>query len=219
MRPFRPQITRANREKILEAAQGLIMTEGMDALSVRKLAAASGLALRTIYNLYGNKENVLVALFETGTRAMDEAMDQLEAAMAKGPWKTAFYLDWLARIEPMLLENQAVIKPAVIAGFAPSPTEAASRLHEKRIQRLREILSLAAEKRLIWEDLDLGICARLIYTNYFTIVGQWARGDLDDRELVTHGRYAILTILHTLINEPDRRENALNLLRALKEEK
>lgn len=219
MNQTRPQTTETNRKKILDAARLLILTQGMEALSVRKLATGSGLALKTIYNLYGNKDNVLVALFETGTCAMDTAMDQLEAAMTEGPWKTAFYLDWLARVEPMLLENQALIKPAVMAGFAPRPTEAAAALHKKRIQRLQEILTLAAERELIWKDLNLNICARLIYTNYFNVVVQWARGDLDDRELVTHGRYTILTVLHTLINAPDRRENTLNLLRALEEEK
>lgn len=213
-----PQGTETNRHKILAAARHLILTQGMDALSVRKLAAASGLALRTIYNLYGNKDNVLVALFETGTRELDKAMDRLETAMASGPWKTDFYLDWLARVEPMLLNNQAVIKPALIAGFSPHPAQPAASLHDQRIKRLEEILLLAAKRGLIWEDLDLGICARLIYTHYFNVVVQWARGDLSDRELVTHGRYTILSILHTLINQADRRENALTLLRALKEE-
>lgn len=219
MKQSKSQSTDANRRKILDAARHLILKETIDALSVRKLAGTSGLALRTIYNLYGSKENVLVALFETGTRALDIAMDRLEAAMTQGPWKTAFYEQWLDQVEPMLLENQAIIKPAVIAGFSPHPPapDAAVRLHEKRIRRLTDALTLAARQDLIWNDLDLAVCARLIYTNYFNVVVQWAQGDLDDQELVVHGRYAILTILHTLINEADRRENALTLLRALKE--
>ncbi len=207
--------TQENRQKILAAARDLILTQGMDALSVRKLATASGLALKTIYNLYGNKANVLVALFETGTRALDTAMDQLEDAMAKGPWKTDYYLDWLARVEPMLLDNQAVIKPAVIAGFTPDPSPAAARLHTDRIKRIEDILKLAALRDLIWNDLDLSVCAQLIYTHYFGVVIRWARDEINDSELVVHGRYAILTILHTLINAENRRENTLKLLREL----
>ncbi len=212
--------TEANRIRILEAAQSLILEMGIDSLSVRKLAEKSGLALKTIYNLYGNKENVLVALFEFGTRDLDKAMDRLDASMAKGPWKTEFYMEWLGQVEPMFLENTAIIKPALIAGFTLlSPTsEGFVHLHQQRIQRLKTALELAAQKGLIWKDLDLGVSARLLYANYFNVAVQWAKGELDDQELIVHGRYAILTILHTLINETERRENALNLLRALKEE-
>ncbi|MCF6248321.1 MAG: TetR/AcrR family transcriptional regulator [Desulfobacula sp.] len=221
MKSSKNQITEVNRGRILESGRRLILEQGIDALSVRKLAGESGLALRTIYNLYGNKENVLVALFESGTRDLDDAMVRLETAMTRGTWETDFYLNWLKQVEPMFLENQAIIKPAVIAGFFPmSPTsKRAEELHGRRIQRLKKVLALAARKDLIWKDLDLDVSARLLYLNYFNVVVQWAKGELDDRGLVIHGRYAILTILHTLINEPDRRENTLNLLRSLKEEK
>ena len=43
----------------------------------------------------------------------------------------------------------------------------------------------------------------------------WAGDEIDDQDLVVQGRYTILTILHTLINAPDRRENTLRLLRKL----
>lgn len=220
MKPLKNKPTDNNRIRILEAAQSLLLEKGIDDLSVRKLAEKSGLALKTIYNLYGSKENVLVALFEFGTRDLDEAMDRLETAMTRGAWKTEFYLEWLTLVEPMFLKNALIIKPALIAGFSLiSPkSEAFSRLHQHRIQRLEDALALAARQDLIWKDLDLGVSARLLYLNYFNVAVQWAKGELDDKELVIHGRYAILTILHTLINDPGRRENTLNLLRALKEE-
>ncbi|HCY84406.1 MAG TPA: hypothetical protein DHV36_04655 [Desulfobacteraceae bacterium] len=221
MTQSKARTSEVNRQKILEAGRRLILEQGIDALSVRKLAQASNLALRSIYNLYGNKENVLVALFELGTRELDDAMDLLEAAMARSTWKTQFYLEWLDRVEPMFLKNAAIIKPGVIAGFsqAASASEQTSRLHGKRIQRLKDALALAADQDLIWKDLDLDVSARLLYGNYFNVVVQWAKGELDDRELIVYGRYAILTILHTLINDPGRRENALTLLRELKEKK
>lgn len=221
MKLSKAQTSEANRRKILEAGRRLILEQGIDALSVRKLAIESNLALRSIYNLYGNKENVLLALFEFGTRDLDDAMDLLETSMTRSAWKTDFYLKWLERVEPMFLKNAAIIKPGVIAGFSQvsSTSEQASQLHNQRIQRLKEALALAADKDLIWKDLDLDVSARLLYSNYFNVVVQWAKGELDDRELIVYGRYAILTILHTLINDPDRRENTLNLLRELKEKK
>jgi|GEM_PF-1890902 len=212
-----PRNTDANRMKIIDAARRIILEQGIESLSVRKLAGESGLALKTIYNLYGSKENVLVALFESGTQALDLAMERLETAMAQGTWKTQIYLDWLKQVEPVFLENQALIKPAVMVGFSPMPPgpNPFDRLHRRRTQHLKTALELAARKGLIWDDLNLDVSARLLYTNYFNVVVLWAKGELDDRELRVHGRYAILTILHTLINDPKRRENALTLLRKL----
>ncbi len=108
-----------------------------------------------------------------------------------------------------------------MAGFAQMSlgSKAAEQLHRRRIQHIKTALELAARKGLIWGDLNLDVSARLLYINYFNVVVLWAKGELNDRGLMIHGRYTILTILHTLINDASRRENALTLLRELKEEK
>ncbi len=208
-----------SRKKIIQAARATIREKGIDALSMRTLANESKLALRTLYNLYENKENVIVAVFGQGTRIIEEATVSLQKEMESGPWKTAYYEEWIGAIEPIFLENQALLKPSVIAGFSLGYpcSEKLTEIHNRRIHMLRKTLEMAAAKNLIWADLDLGVCADLTYHNYFNVVLRWARGEIDDRGLVVCGRYAVLTILHTLINEPGRRENTLNLLRKLKE--
>ena len=59
--------TRANnmekrRERILEQAQKMLADGGFDALNLRDLAELSGITVPTIYNLIGNKAEVLKAL-------------------------------------------------------------------------------------------------------------------------------------------------------------
>ncbi|WDP88842.1 MAG: TetR/AcrR family transcriptional regulator [Desulfobacter sp.] len=207
-----------SREKIISAARAIILEKGINALSMRTLAKESNLALRTLYNLYGNKENVIIEIFEQGTRAIEEATARLQSKMENGPWKTAYYQEWIEAVEPIFLENQAEIKPSVIAGFSlVSPgAKKLARIHKRRISIIQGALETAARKGLIWADLDLGVCAKLAYHNYFNVVLQWARGEIDDWGLVVSGRYAVQTILHTLINDPARRKNNLNLLRKLK---
>ncbi len=207
-----------NRKKILAAARSIILDLGIEALSVRNLASKSELALRTIYNLYGNKENVIITIFEQGTQAIDRATLALQNEVKNGPWKTSYYQEWIDAIEPIFLDNKELIKPSIIAGFSLSPGSARlGELHNKRIKTIQETLEMAARRNLIWSDLDLSVCARLAYHNYFGVVLQWARGEIDDKGLVVYGRYAMHTILHTLINDPVRRENTLTLLRNLKE--
>jgi len=213
--------TDKNRERILASARAIILDKGMDALSVRILAKEANLALRTIYNLFGSKEAVVVELFRQGTKDLDQATLDLRQAMAEKPWDTAFYLTWIKTVESMFITHQDLIKSAVLTGFSQNYPicEKAALIHEKRINEIEATLDIAARKNLIWKDLDLKVLARLLYQNYFNVVVQWARGDFDDRGLIVYGRYAVLTILHTLINEDIRRENTLNLLRELKEKK
>jgi AcrR family transcriptional regulator len=208
-----------SRKKVIRAATAIIREKGIDALSMRTLANESKLALRTLYNLYENKENVIIAVFEQGTRIIEDATVSLQKDMGSGPWKTAFYEEWIGAIEAIFLENQALLKPSIIAGFSLGYpcSEKLTEIHNRRIRMLGKTLEMAAERDLIWADLDLATCANLTYHNYFNVVLRWARGEIGDRGLVVHGRYAVLTILHTLINEPGRRENTLNLLRGLKD--
>jgi len=59
----------ARRRQILEAARRLIESEGYDELTMRNLANESGVTVPTIYNLIGNKEQVLFEAIEDQTVA------------------------------------------------------------------------------------------------------------------------------------------------------
>ena len=50
------------RETILAQARRVIVEQGFDALNLRDLAQDSGVTVPTIYNLIGNKEELLKAL-------------------------------------------------------------------------------------------------------------------------------------------------------------
>jgi AcrR family transcriptional regulator len=62
---------------LLDAAERLIAEDGVDALSVRRVAGAIDTSVRAVYSLFGSKEGLVVAL---GVRAFDllwEAINQL----------------------------------------------------------------------------------------------------------------------------------------------
>lgn len=219
MSSLRAQNIEKNKQCILAAARDIIREKGIDALSIRKLADASKLALRTIYNLYGAKENVIIAVVEQGTKGIEEAITELENSMTKGPWKTEFYITWINSVERVFIDNKELLKPAMLASETLNQlgSGGASAMHERRIQKFRNVLQMAADRNLIWNDLDMEVITRLMYRNYMSVAVQWAQGEIDDRELVVHGRYNILSMLHTLINESSRRERTLELMRELKD--
>src|SRR5215213_336718 len=53
---------------LLDAAERLVAEDGLEALSVRRVAGAVGTTTRAVYSLFGSKEGLVVAL---GVRAFD----------------------------------------------------------------------------------------------------------------------------------------------------
>ena len=87
-----PQEIEAVREDILHHALELIVQDGFQGFSMRKLAVRLGIAAKTIYNYYRNQDELylcilikgfeqLHAAFEEAVRAAGQPLDQLEAAI------------------------------------------------------------------------------------------------------------------------------------------
>ena len=70
------------RERILEAARGIIAQHGFEGLTMRQLAAASDVTVPTVYNLVGSKEQVLFAAVEEQTARFVSA---IESSRGKSP--------------------------------------------------------------------------------------------------------------------------------------
>lgn len=71
---------RASRElmrgEILTAAQNIIRTQGMDALSLRALAKSVGVTAPALYEYFSSKDAILRALFVQGSELMLGLMDE-----------------------------------------------------------------------------------------------------------------------------------------------
>lgn len=63
------------RARILHAARRMLVTGGIEGLNLRALAAAAGVTVPTIYNLVGNKEDLIASLFT-------QTLVEVEARMA-----------------------------------------------------------------------------------------------------------------------------------------
>ena len=62
------------RERILRTARELLASGGFEALSLRELARQAEVTVPTIYNLIGNKEEILVALFAQAVGEIESRM-------------------------------------------------------------------------------------------------------------------------------------------------
>jgi AcrR family transcriptional regulator len=63
-------------EALLDTAERIVDAEGLDALTVRRVAEGAGTTTRAVYSVYGSKDGLVVAL---GRRAFDYLRRDLEA--------------------------------------------------------------------------------------------------------------------------------------------
>jgi len=94
----RPRIHDAElRTRLLEAAAETVANQGVDSLSLRKLAAAQSTSTTAIYSLFGGRAELLVALFATSFASFgdsqrrvpvsgDPEVDLRELAIAYRDW-------------------------------------------------------------------------------------------------------------------------------------
>ena len=104
---------------LLAAASELLEREGPDALSIRRIAAAAGVAPMGVYNHFASKSGIVEALFVQGFERLGEAMatlssidDPHEALVEAGRRYRALALAHPAAYQLMFLR--------AVPGFTPS---------------------------------------------------------------------------------------------------
>lgn len=72
---LRDRFKAATREAILDAAAGLLTSEGAAHARIEDIAASAGVAVGTVYNYFEDRTALVTALLESRTRSLFEALD------------------------------------------------------------------------------------------------------------------------------------------------
>ncbi len=126
---------------LLDEAERIVEAGGLDALTVRRVAAAAGTTTRAVYTAYGSKEALVIAL---GARGFDLLREELEA-LPETRDPTADLVEAgvvvfrrFATDHPTLFRisiQRALPDPRLFEGYLNAGREAMAALH-RRIGRL-----------------------------------------------------------------------------------
>lgn len=147
---------------LLEAAAGILESEGPDALSVRRIAAAAGVAPMGVYNHFESKSGIIDALFIQGFERLAEALqgvadvqDPYEALREGGRRYRALALE-----HPMVYQVM-FLRP--VPGFEPSARaiECAAAAFDKLVVAVQRAMAAGVivdgppfeTARLIWASI------------------------------------------------------------------
>jgi len=117
--------TPLSRERVLEAAVGLADREGIEALTMRRLAQELGVEAMSLYHHVPNKEAILDGVAEVVLTQVNDAVDQLDAQVAQEGWQAAMRRRVLTAREvmlrhpwaPQVLETRTTMSLPVIGYF------------------------------------------------------------------------------------------------------
>ncbi len=126
---------------LLDAAERIVEREGLDALTVRRVADAVGTTTRAVYSVFGSKNGLVVAL---GERAFELLRVEIEALPATDDPAADLVEAGVTVFRPFAIEHPALFRigvqhtlpePGLAAGFRDVAGEALAGL-TARVERL-----------------------------------------------------------------------------------
>jgi AcrR family transcriptional regulator len=114
-----------SRRRVLRAAVGLADHDGLDSLTMRRLAQEVGVEAMSLYHHVANKEAVFDGVVEVILEEIMAAVDKVEAPSPEEDWQAALRARILAAREvflrhrwaPQVLETRTTTSPVIIAYY------------------------------------------------------------------------------------------------------
>ena len=200
------------RQRILEAARGLLAKGGLGALSMRKLADEASLSVNTLYNLWGTREEILRAL----------TLDARERINARLPSEEQSddpiaYGRSLVRVSLReMMKEKELFRPMILAWLEgeiagqPSPVEPMSH----SIRTLSKVIRAARDEGILESPLQPEQVAWQIHHGAQFAAIQWALRRIDDAHFEARALYGLNLALLGLVRE-DRRPEIRSALKGL----
>ena len=188
-----------NRARICAAAESIIRSEGMDNLTMRRLAVVAGVSLRTPYNLFGSKTDVLIAL-------LDEAVfkfTQLGSAHADGA-AIARMLRALGQIETFFDSDETYYRGIYAAIMTSDHPEVRSTSVDRAIASARVLMAQAISNSELRADTDAQSLGRHLAITLLAVLGMWGSGFFSNRESMAQARRAWLAVMLQHCSETSR---------------
>jgi AcrR family transcriptional regulator len=187
--------------------------QSVESLTMRELAATAGVAVPTLYNLFGSKTEILLAVARDGQLIDHEALesvpltrplDRVRAAVDHG-------------VIPLLKRPDEARARILVLRVLAMTGDAVEIWHEN-IEMVRVALDSAAERGLILDGVDTRILAAQIYDGCRHAAERWVDGELTDDGFLATARYHLhLALCGVVTDSRQRRKLQARLITIQKE--
>lgn len=184
------------RERVLAAARALITDGGVEALSMRKLARAAGLAVNTLYSLFGTRDDILEALVDDGMDRLDRVLEEMPPDL---PLEVARAI--ITASIDHIVEEEAVSRPVILAGLRSGGVHGWR--DARAIETCRSALAAAMREGLLRDDLNPALLSEQILLQFQHAARLWAAGESSEAEFRARALYGLdLCLLAAATDKP-----------------
>ena len=165
------------RARILAEARGLLAHGGFEAMNLRDLARLADVTVPTIYNLIGNKEEVIVALIGD---ALFEVETRIQTATDAAPLARATAI--VTASTSLFGEDEPFYRPAFLAveqlaQIGPNDDRVA-RIYAWGHRLIDDGIHACREARLLAGRVRADVIADLVFRSFRSSCRAWASGQI-----------------------------------------
>lgn len=179
------------RERIVNAARELIVETGTDSFSMKVLADKSDVSLATIYNLIGQKHDVLVQVFRSD---IHQFFEDLGHGPHEAPFEHVF--ETIGVAVRNLFRDHRYYRVLFSALFSTSGFDLVQLYQQPRAHFWVETINQAIAQGLLIEGIKPSEVSHVLDDIYRSALIRWLWGTLDEprcRALVSH-RFTVVLL-------------------------
>lgn len=168
-----------NRERILTAADAIIREQGLESLSMRYLAEYAGVSLRTPYNLFGSKTEILGELLKNMLARLLIPLSPVPETGGVGA--LLGLIDILKRAQPSLDGRLRELLWSIMTAPEQSLRDTGIEWITARVEPLVEKAVIEGELQAVKAPAQL---ARHLVIMLLAVFGMWGGGQLEVAEAI-----------------------------------
>lgn len=170
MTGLRERKKRQVRQRIVEAAEKLFASRGLDATTMDEIAAAAEVSVATVYNYFGSKTTLLLAALDDDTATMIAGGARILAEPGDDPLEAVQRMidAYLAHMSGW---DRAFMRELMAASFQPGEDELLAevvRMDEQLMAQVAQLLAGFDDRGLLGEGVAAEEAALLIYSTLMT---------------------------------------------------
>ena len=187
------------RRRIRRAARALIAKSGFEALSMRTLARRADLSVTTLYNLYGSKDEIRLALCHELLDGIDRALEEvpLERPLERARAVVTVGVDHL-------VGDASLSRAGILASRHGRGGIDDDEITPRAVEMQRIALEAAMREGLLRADLRPELLAAQVYDGFRRAALLWAAGELDVSGFRSKALYALYVCLLGVANDANR---------------
>lgn len=199
---LREQNIQKRRQKILTAARQLVEEKGPEGVTMRRLAKRSGLCVTTLYNIFGNKDDILVALLE-------EALSSVTPLLETDSQSEPFSAIQAIMVGPVryLTEHSRILRPILAVEYYNPERRAhpyALAIFAEIILKIAGFLEAAQKQGFFLPNISPRLLAAEIFYSLRMSLEDWGCREIDDEALAARVKTGVLLILLAAATDKSR---------------